>query len=186
MTGYHTLCMDEGNADEGKGVWKRVMDELERRARKHLKPASWPELYKAIALEKNTAWNWKKRASIPRASFQIIADTLGWTLDQLLGRDVSTTHSGNSAQIHRLVESLTPPLGVHISGTLDTPEARLLVQLLEAVTLPGVVVEVIWTDDPSKQRERAADLLKAAGFTVIAPGTEPPKKRARTKRLGRL
>ena len=61
-------------------IWRRVDRELKRRR------TTWAELGRAIEVSKQTLTNWKIRG-IPAHAHIDIAESLGWSIDRLLGRE---------------------------------------------------------------------------------------------------
>lgn len=91
--GIHTLFMD----DEPKQVWQRVDVELQARAKARQHPASWAELGNILGVSRQNRQAWKTRG-ISRQSFQGISDALGWSLDQLTGRDPLPRRTGSTSE----------------------------------------------------------------------------------------
>lgn len=74
-------------AETSDPVWRRVAKELLRRKEKHLLPGSWSALGRAMtpALSRGVLNHWRTRG-VPAKAYESLADALGWSLDQLLGR----------------------------------------------------------------------------------------------------
>lgn len=133
----HTLCMDD--------VFARVDREFDERARKHIAPADWYALGKIIGVSRQTMWNWKDRKKVPPASYQAVADALGWTADRLLGRDEPSRGSRGDPDTPSEAGNNLPHI-VAVRVTLSHAERVVIERLLKAAELFGIDVEVTqWT-----------------------------------------
>lgn len=84
-------------AETSDPVWQAVAAELERRKEKHLLPNSWSSLGRAMspAVSRGVLNHWRTRG-VPAKAYESLADALGWSLDQLLGRQ-PTPHEARAA-----------------------------------------------------------------------------------------
>lgn len=80
----HTLFM----SNDPDVVWSRLDAELARRADRRETPGSWADLARRLETTEQRLNNWRRRGVPPRA-YGEVADVLGWTVDQVAGRDAA-------------------------------------------------------------------------------------------------
>lgn len=108
----HTLC---GMAPKhgGDTVWQTIDEELLRRKAKHLAPSSWAALGRMLPTpaSNQVLTNWKARG-VPPKEYVDVAAALGWTVEQLLGKERRTPAKkapieprGNFADRHEVSDS---------------------------------------------------------------------------------
>lgn len=145
----------EEDLDDPARAWQQVDAELQARHAKHLTPADWHALGRALGVARNTANNWRARKRLPAHQWQQIADYFGWTLDRLLGRqEPAPTGSQDepaASHLHGAAVAFSRDDFVRIYDTLSAPETQLLARLMAAVGfVPGVTVEVIPRWNPAE------------------------------------
>lgn len=67
-------------------VWNRIDSELQRRKDAREELSSWAALGDKIGVTNQVTTNWKSRG-VPPKRFQEIAEALGWSLEQLVGKE---------------------------------------------------------------------------------------------------
>jgi hypothetical protein len=105
--------MSDSPKVEPDTVWLRIKAELDRRH----ESSQW--LTEGIGIRHRQAfYNWKYRGGVPHDKYQAIADLLGWTVDELLGRS-------ELVQSERSLSAMAVTLGLALDK-IEIEDAKLL------------------------------------------------------------
>jgi hypothetical protein len=120
-------------------------------------------------LNAKTALSKKAAAGFARGLGCRIADFSPRLAAEIEALSESSSEEPGAAEIHPFEASLSPPGVALISVNLAYTEGATLLRMVQAARLPGVNVEVTWTEQPAPESK---------------PGDKPPRQPSQIRQVG--